>query len=769
MGGVTRYDGERFVTFTAADGLAGDKVICLLQARNDHLWFGFDTGVTRYDGETFQTFTALDGLAAGGASSIMEDRRGVLWFGLGWYPYDPGFKGGEKKGVAQYDGEVFRVLTDRNSPVDHVVYSMLQDHLGNLWFGGEDRVTRYDGKRSETFTIRDGLVAGPIVTIGEDRDGRLWFGSGLHGVSRFDGKEWRSSPADSADLRFTTFTTENGLPDNQLRDIVEDEEGYVWVGTHAGLSRYEGAHWATFTSREGLPSPYVFSVLQDRTGTIWFGTRGGLVRYDDDGLERPSSRTGWPEARYETFTVADGLKPGIVTAILTDRRGHLWFGIHGAGIVRYDGLVFQDLHQRDGLVSDTVQDILQDRDGDFWITTDGGVTRYTPSAMPPAVRLKEVIADRSYGAVGELVLSSSQRLIQFSFQGRSFSTPPERMVYVYRLQGYEEEWRPTHQTSVRYTDLPEGHYVFQVKAVDRDLNYSEPVLVRLKIHPPYRQWVLIGSLCLSLVGFVLASAYGVKRRRDFRRAEQALMQEMEEELQTAHDMQMSLMPTKPPQIAGLDIAGRCLPTNHVGGDFFQYFPQDGKISICLTDVTGHAMEAAIPVVMFNGILESQMELGGSLEDLLARLNRSLHRTRVDNRTYVCFCMGELGVSDRHFRLTNAACPYPFHFHAATGEVEEMQVDAYPLGVREGTVYTAIEKVLEPGDRIVFCSDGIAEATDVREEMFGFERTAETIRQACAEDLSAEGLIDHLIGAVEDFAGDAPQGDDMTVVVLKVET
>ena len=76
--------------------------------------------------------------------------------------------------------------------------------------------------------------------------------------------------------------------------------------------------------------------------------------------------------------------------------------------------------------------------------------------------------------------------------------------------------------------------------------------------------------------------------------------------------------------------------------------------------------------------------------------------------------------------------------------------------------------LESGDYIVFCSDGIAEAANAQEQIFDFERTAETIRQACAENLSAEALIDRLIGAVKDFAGDAPQGDDMTIVVLRVE-
>ncbi len=113
------------------------------------------------------------------------------------------------------------------------------------------------------------------------------------------------------------------------------------------------------------------------------------------------------------------------------------------------------------------------------------------------------------------------------------------------------------------------------------------------------------------------------------------MQEMEEKLQTAHDMQMGLMPLESPQVEGFDIAGRCIPANHVGGDFFQYFEQSGKLTVTMTDVTGHAMEAAIPVVMFDGILDRQMELGGGIETIFEGLNRSLDR-KLDGRTFVCF-------------------------------------------------------------------------------------------------------------------------------------
>jgi len=130
-------------------------------------------------------------------------------------------------------------------------------------------------------------------------------------------------------------------------------------------------------------------------------------------------------------------------------------------------------------------------------------------------------------------------------------------------------------------------------------------------------------------------------------------------------------------------------------------------------------------------------------------------------------VGELDLAQRCLRLTNAACPYPFHFRAATGAVEELQVEAYPLGVLPETAFETLERTLEKGDYLVFCSDGIIEAANDQEAIFGFEQTTETIRQGCAGGLAAEALIDRLLSAVQDFSGDVPQGDDMTCVVLRV--
>ena len=103
---------------------------------------------------------------------------------------------------------------------------------------------------------------------------------------------------------------------------------------------------------------------------------------------------------------------------------------------------------------------------------------------------------------------------------------------------------------------------------------------------------------------------------------------------------MRLMPTESPQMEGLDIAGRCIPANHVGGDFFQFFERDGKIAVCMADASGKAMGAAVPVMMFSGVLENEMDHGTRLEELFGRLNGSLCRSLAPN-AYVCLALAEV--------------------------------------------------------------------------------------------------------------------------------
>ncbi|MHC1629628.1 MAG: two-component regulator propeller domain-containing protein [Methanoculleaceae archaeon] len=525
--GVRRYDGKAFTSFTTEDELADNRVTSSLKDQNGNLWFGtFGGGVSRYDGTRFTTFTQEDGLAHNEVFSMLADQEGNLWFGT-------------LSGVSRYGGTQFTVFTQEDGLADEYVRSLLQDRHGYLWFATPRAgVSRYDGKAFTTFGVEDGLASNQVLSMLEDREGNLWFGTLGGGVSRYDGKTFR------------TFTPEDGLSGNQVRSIVVDREGSLWFSTERdgvsrydgtqfivptpdslgaplfadrkgnlwfaapnGVSRYDGRTVTTFTTEHGLAGDEVACVVEDRRGRLWFGTDSGVSRYEDK--------------EFTTFTTEDGLASNQVLSMLEDREGNLWFGTAG-GVSQYDGLVFQNLLRRDGLVSNFVFDLLQGRNGDIWIATLGGVIRYRSGHSPPGIQLEDVVADRRYGPVKEIGLPLSQQLLIFEFMGRSFKTLRDQMAYAYRLQGYDEAWRQTRESRVEYTHLPIGDYTFQVKAVDRDLTYSEaPAEVRVRIHPSYGKLLVLGILGMALGAVIVTSRYAVKRRRERDQARQALQEQNE--------------------------------------------------------------------------------------------------------------------------------------------------------------------------------------------------------------------------------------------------
>ena len=199
--------------------------------------------------------------------------------------------------------------------------------------------------------------------------------------------------------------------------------------------------------------------------------------------------------------------------------------------------------QRDGLGDNVIGQVIQDEDGNFWFATNKGVTRYRPSiSSPPPVFIDAVVADRRYQEISEIRVPSSVELLAFEFHGISFKTRPEAMVYRYRLTGYDADWKTIREGRVEYQNVPRGQYRFEVAAVDRDLAYSDrPATVVLTVHLPYERIAWASALGIAVVLIVLQTVRVIHRDRRLR-------EEAEAELQTAHDMQMALMPTSPPNV-----------------------------------------------------------------------------------------------------------------------------------------------------------------------------------------------------------------------------
>ena len=521
-GGISRYDGapevgasrgdaaSRFVNFTPSDGLTHDTIRDVFEDRNGNLWFCTGGGLSRYEGKQFHNFTSREALLSGAVMSVGQNKEGQVFFGS-W------------TGTSYYDGRQF-TTTDSLAVTDHI-WSILEDSRGRLWFGGfrQDPVSYLENGKFSTFATAEGLLLWGVSTLAEDSQGRLWFGGkddmeGNEGLRSYDGNELR------------TFTTADGLAHNKVIALLVDRAGNLWIGTAAGLSRYDGTseagasrrdaatRFVNFTVADGLVHNNISALLEDKAGNIWVGTDAGVNRYDG--------------ANWTNFTRADGLSGDRVMYILEDRHGVLWFGLWDGGVSRYDGLVFQTLSMRDGLVHDAVQEMLEDRHGDVWIATEGGITRYRPMPGTPAIEVARVLSDRDHGPLEELRLSSAQDYLAFECRGSSFNTPSERLVYVHRLQGYDETWRWSKEAQIVYHDLPTGEYVFQVKAVDRDLNYSEEAAtVKVVVHLPYGQIGLVAGLLLAVLGMAIAARAATQRRRERDQARQELVQERRQRIE----------------------------------------------------------------------------------------------------------------------------------------------------------------------------------------------------------------------------------------------
>ena len=451
--GVLRYDGERTQAFTTVDGLAHDQVNDMLEDEQGFLWMAtWGGGLSRFDGKHFAHFTKAD-LGAKRVEVLRADREGRIWMGT-W--------GG---GMVCFDGERISAHTACKGGLAHdSIWSVCIDTENNVWCGTcGGGVSRFDGETFTNYTTQDGLAHDSVWSICQDGDGHMWFGTQGGGVSRFDGET------------FTNYTTQDGLAHDSVWSIVEDREGQIWFSClDSGICRFDGETFANYTSKDGLAHDNVSYLLIDHRGYLWCGTWGG-------GVSRFDGET------FTNYTSRDGLADDNVRSICEDAQNHLWFGTYGGGVSRFDGRVFQTIAQKDGLIHNAVQHVEQAPDGAMWIATESGVSRYRPSAKPPVIHLRDVVADRRYAPGEDIAVSVAQRLVAFEFQGASFATAPDQFAYVYQLDGFDADWQTIYQRRVEYRDLPPGDYTFRVRAVDRDLNYSPPAEVALTITPDMQQ------------------------------------------------------------------------------------------------------------------------------------------------------------------------------------------------------------------------------------------------------------------------------------------
>jgi len=252
---------------------------------------------------------------------------------------------------------------------------------------------------------------------------------------------------------------------------------------------------------------------------------------------------------------------------------------------------------------------------------------------------------------------------------------------------------------------------------------------------------------------------------------------LEEELRIAHEIQMSLLPQGPLVMAGLSVTAICVPAREVGGDYYDFLPLGRhRVGVLIADVSGKGTSAALYMAELKGLVLSLSEIHTSPRSMLIALNR-LIANHLDARSFITMTYAVVDVGARTLTYARAGHTPLIHVPGvcAGGGAREVRIlvpDGMVVGLKldNGEMFERhlVEETipLQPGDLYLLFTDGISEAMNARDDLFGESRLGHLIETHA--HLPSEELRERVLREIAAFVGDAPQHDDMTMILLKID-
>ncbi|HEX3372940.1 MAG TPA: SpoIIE family protein phosphatase [Edaphobacter sp.] len=247
-------------------------------------------------------------------------------------------------------------------------------------------------------------------------------------------------------------------------------------------------------------------------------------------------------------------------------------------------------------------------------------------------------------------------------------------------------------------------------------------------------------------------------------------QRMERDLEMARQVQLRLMPSRPPKLERAEIAAKFVAARSIGGDVFDYLDYGpGRTAIAVGDVSGKAAPAALYAALVSGILRSLAPQHLSPAAMLASLNDQLQERKLDSQ-YVTMLMAIWDDSNQTLQIANAGSVQPLFVAVNPADttqppaVRTIQAEGFPLGLFPNAEYEEFTLSTRPGDLIVFFSDGIVDAVNATGDMFGDERLTKLLESQ--HHPTAQSTVDAILQAVTDFQAGTAHFDDETIVVLR---
>ena len=559
--GISCYDGKSITNYNKNKGLA-KYITCITEDKSGNLWIGTKTdGVIRFDGnridliekgdknamlmqedlnkingklvKSFTYYTTEQGLADNFVNAITEDKLGNLWFGT---------SGG---GVSCYSGS-------KTEAKGRVEKKPEENKNSN------NNINAKAIKTFTNFTISQGLAKGSIACIQEDTKGNIWFGTYDSGISRF-------TPSPSGNIEkgyFTNFSKVNGLGSNIIFSIKEDNKGNVWFGTYgSGISRFDGKSFLNFTSEHGLTDKNITQILISKEQNLAIGgdrglsvltgfsskvknkTGPGFIPFQNN-LSNEELKNYLPVI--ENYNYLKGYPIAGVNAgqncMLQDSKGIIWIGTESdkTGLVRFD---YEALNGKRQLPNVIIKSIKINNSTISWqnLISDNKTQNKNEEEVKTAEssKITEEITifgkkfsdlERSemvkkYGDIKfdsiakfypvpiNLVLPYQHNNLSFDF----IAIDPAKSYqirYQYFLKGYNKDWSPlSNTTTANFGNINEGEYTLLIKAQNQFDDCSEPIEYKFTVLPPwYRTWWMYATYLIGLIIFAMLVLWGNGKR-----------------------------------------------------------------------------------------------------------------------------------------------------------------------------------------------------------------------------------------------------------------
>ena len=530
-GGLYHIGEHQNETFTTGNGFPSNQINCLLNGIHGDIWIGSDNGLVRYKNGKFKTYTVDNGLSNNTIECLKQDSEGNLWIGT---------YGG---GMCRFRGERVINYTDEEGLTGDMVTAAVEDQNSNIWVGtfGNGLSIVSKGKAS-SFSKNSQLVDSRVYSINNMPDGSLYIATGngisvitpdkrvvnhpfgklpfhkIRVIMRDDaGRYWIGSDDNGLLIidgnKKTQLTTEDGLAGNDIRSMLQDTSGVVWIGTSEGLTRYDDGKITNYSTRDGLMQNGILGIYQDSRGLVWFAGFGGINVYKN--------------GKFYGFGIKDGLQNNVCYTITQDNDQNYWIGTN-EGIVKVDQAVVDMIGKQDvsdldtpyikritasmGLVSNEMNwnAICRDHGGHIWFGSVSGLIRVNPSldypniVGPPVYITGVDVMGRSMNPDTTIDLDYDHNYITIDYLGLCYSAP-EAVLYKYRLRGIDRDWVTSDRRSARYSALPAGDYVFEVRARNNDGLWSlQQAVLHFTVEPPFwLSWWFLSIVTMIILALII--------------------------------------------------------------------------------------------------------------------------------------------------------------------------------------------------------------------------------------------------------------------------